>query len=207
MFCSLTTHLFHIAIVSFSLHSPHFLISFDHLHHPSSITNDDFLRSTFLLARAFNSLQRMPHILCNSFFISLVLIALFCRWKINSAFKWNSWKLKSASEIYVSSVELVWRVVEWKFSTKRRVKKAKMEKNNLLGLTSGRRCFRHGLLFWVKLKGNLSVKRSILFQFPWLVIKREEKTDNNADCWKPFSQEKPKEDTLIVNLMSFFNYC
>lgn len=82
-----------------------------------------------------------------------------------------------------------------------------MEKNNLLGLTSGRRCFRHGLLFWVKSKGNLSVKRSILFQFPWLVIKREEKTDNNADCWKPFSQEKPKEDTLIVNLMSFFNYC
>lgn len=206
MFCSLTTHLFHIAIVSLSLHSPHFLISFDHLHHPSSITNDDFLRSTFLLARAFNSLQRMPHILCNSFFISLVLIALFCRWKINSAFKTKFLKIEICQ--WNLCIECgIGLAVEWKFSTKGRVKKAKMEKNNLLGLTSGRRCFRHGLLFWVKLKGNLSVKRSILFQFPWLVIKREEKTDNNADCWKPFSQEKPKEDTLIVNLMSFFNYC
>lgn len=49
-----------------------------------------------------------------------------------------------------------------------------------------------------KLKSNLSVKRSILFQFSKLVKKK--------DYRKPFSQEEPNEDTSIVSLMSFFNY-
>lgn len=58
---------------------------------------------------------------------------------------------------------------------------------------------------WLKLKGNLSVKRSILFQFSrhWRIRQLRKKIGAQT-FGNPFSWGR---DTSIVNLMLFFNYC